>query len=93
MELTQVYNQFVADSAGELATTISTEYGVNIEGLNFEMTFIPPYLEEFRRDDWKAFMCTLDEVNMDMQFFFIVNMNTMKIVEMQMLDLDVKHIA
>jgi len=92
MELMQVYNQFVADSAGELATTINTEYGVNIEGLNFEMSFIPPYLEEFR-DDWKAFMCTLDEANMGMQFFFIVNVATMKLVEMQMLDLDVKLVA
>ena len=92
MELIQVYNQFVADGAGELATKISTEYGVNIEGLNFEMSFMPPYLEEFR-DDWKAFMCTADEVNMDIQFFFIVNMATMKIVELQMLDLDVKFVA
>jgi len=92
MELMKVYDHFVADSAGELATKISTEYGVNIEGLNFEMSFMPPYLEEFR-DDWKAFMCTLDEVNMEMQFFFIVNMATMKVVEMQMLDLDVKLVA
>ena len=92
MELVQVYNQFVADSAGELATKINTEYGVNIEGLSFEMCFMPPYLEVFC-DDWKAFMCTVKETQIDMQFFFIVNMATMKIVELQMLDLNVNHVA
>lgn len=92
MELMQVYNQFVADAAGEIATTLHTEYGVNIEGLKFEMNFIPPYLEEFR-DDWKGFMCTVEEGDLDLQFFFIVNMNTMKIVELQMIDLDIRTVA
>ena len=92
MELTQVYNQFVADSSGEVATTIHTEYGVNIAGLKLEMNFFPPYLEEFH-DDWKAFMCTVSDTKVDMQFFFIVNINTMKIVELQMIDLDVRYTA
>ena len=92
MELTQVYNQFAVDSTSEVIATINTEYGINIEGLKLEMNFIPPYLEEFR-DDWKAFMCTIEDAAMDMQFFFIVNTNTMQIVEVQMLDLDVYHVA
>jgi len=92
MELMQVYNKFVADSAGEIATTINTEYGVNINGLNLEMNFVPPYLEEFH-DDWKAFMCTIEDVTLAMQFFFIVNINTMRMVELQMIDLDVRYIA
>ena len=92
MELTQIYNTFVADSAGEVATTIYDEYGINIEGLQLEINFIPPYLDEFH-DDWKAFMCTSSDVKLDMQFFFIVNMSTMKVVELQMIDLDAKYIA
>ena len=92
MELVQVYNKFVADSAGEVAATIHTEYGVNIEGLKMEMNFIPPYLDELH-DDWKAFMCTVEDASLDMQFFFIININTMKMVELQMIDLDVRYIA
>ena len=92
MELVQVYNEFVADSAGEVTATINTEYGINIEGLELEMNFIPPYLDEFH-DDWRAFMCTIEDANLNMQFFFIVNVNTMKIVELQMIDLDVRHVA
>jgi len=65
---------------------------VNIEGLNVEMNFIPPYLEEFR-DDWKGFMCSISEADMDMEFFFIVNMTTMKMVELQMIDFDIKTVA
>jgi len=92
MELIQIYNQFMADGTGEVATTLHAEYGVNIEGLKLEMNFIPPYLEEFR-DNWKAFMCTVEEADMDIQFFFIVNMDTMKIVELQMIDLDIRTVA
>ena len=92
MELMQVYNKFVADSAGEVATTLHTEYGINIEGLKLEMNFIPPYLDEFH-DDWKAFMCTIEDAMLDMQFFFIVNIITMKIVELQVIDLDVRKVS
>lgn len=92
MELTQRYNQFAVDSTSEVVATINTEYGINIEGLRLEMNFIPPYLEEFH-DDWKAFMCTVEDATFEMEFFFIVNVDTMKIVELQMLDLDVRQIA
>ena len=92
MELTQVYNQFVANSTGQVAATINTEYGVNIEGLKLEMDFVPPYLDEFH-DNWKAFMCTVSDAALDMQFFFIVNVETMKIVELQMIDLDVRQVV
>ena len=92
MELVQIYDTFVADSSGYIATTIHNEYGINIEGLKLEMDFIPPYLDEFH-DDWKAFMCTTSDEKLEMQFFFIVNMRTMKIVELQMIDLNVRHIA
>jgi len=92
MELVQVYNKFVADSTGEIATTINTEYGININGLKLEMNFVPPYLEEFH-DDWRAFMCTIEDPKLDMQFFFIINVSTMKMVELQMIDLDIRQIA
>jgi len=80
MELVQVYNQFVADSNGEVATKLNTEYGVNINGMTFDISFIPPYLDGFH-DDWKAFICTDD----DIEFYFIVNTNTMKLEELQLI--------
>ena len=92
MELMQVYDKFVADSAGEVATTINTEYGVNIEGLKSELDFIPPYLDEFH-DDWRAFMCTIEDAALDMQFFFIINVKTMKVVELQVINLDVRKVS
>ena len=92
MELMQVYDTFVADGTGEVVTTINTEYGVNIEGLKLELDFFPPYLEEFH-DDWKAFMCTIEDAALDMQFFFIVNVVTMKIVELQVINLDVRKVS
>jgi hypothetical protein len=92
MELRQIYEKFVADSTGEVATTINTEYGISIEGLKFEMEFIPPYLEEFH-DDWKGFMCTIEDAALDMHFFLIVNVKTMKIVDLQMIDFDVRSIS
>ena len=93
MELMQIYDTFVADSAGEVATTINNEYGINIEGLKLELDFIPPYLDEFH-DDWRAFMCTSIDEKLAIQFFFIVNITTMKMVELQMIDLgvDVGHV-
>lgn len=92
MELRQVYDKFVADGSGEVVTTINTEYGVNIEGLKLELDFFPPYLDELH-DDWEAFMCTVEDAALDMQFFFIVNVVTMKIVEVQVLDLDVRKVS
>jgi len=92
MELAQVYDKFIAGRTSEVTAMINAEYGINIEGLKLEMNFIPPYLDEFH-DDWKAFMCTIFDGKLDMQFFFIVNTNTMKMVELQMIDLDAKYVA
>ena len=92
MELTQVYDIFVADSTSEVVATINTEYGINIEGLNLEIDFVPPYLDEFH-DDWKAFMCTIEDAVLDMQFFFIVNTITMKVVDLEVLDIDVRQVS
>jgi len=92
MELMQVYDIFVADPSGEVVTTINTEYGINIEGLNLEIDFVPPYLDEFH-DDWKAFMCTIEDAILDMQFFFIVNVITMKVVELHVLDFDIRQVS
>ena len=92
MELVQGYNQFMANQMGEVVSTIKTEYGVNIDGLKLEVSFVPPYLDEFR-DEWEAFMCTVEDKNINMQFFYIVDTNTKKIVEVQMIDLDSKYVA
>jgi len=92
MELAQVYDKFILGSTSEVTATINAEYGINIEGLKLEMNFIPPYLDEFH-DDWKAFMCTISDDKLDIQFFFIVNINTMKMVELQMIDLDTNYVA
>ena len=92
MEIMQVYDKFVADSTGEVAATLNTEYGINIEGLKLELDFVPPYLDELH-DDWKAFMCTIEDAILNMQFFFIVNIVTMKVVDLQVIDLDVRQIS
>ena len=84
----RVYDQFME----EVTATIYKDYGVNIFGKHLEMDFVPSYLEE-ESDDWKGFMCSVIDSKLDMQFFFIINVATGKVVDIQVVSLDSKYVV
>ena len=82
MELVQVYDTFISSPKGAVVSTLHREYGINIMGLKLEIDFIPTYLED-EDHNWQAYRCTAHEGNTDIQFHFIINANTRKLVELE----------
>ena len=83
-----VYDQFIE----EVTAAIHKDYGVSIARKCLEMDFVPAYLEE-ENHNWKGFMCSVIDPKLDMQFFFIANTLTGKVVEIQVISLDSKYVA
>ena len=92
MELTNIYDTFLDGEAGVVATTLKQEYNINITDLKLELSFLPTYLEE-RDHDWKAYSCMVDDGNMDVQFFFIINEATKELVELDVLTLNTNKVS
>jgi len=84
MELTHVYDTFISTPTGAVVSRLSREYGINIMGLNLEVNYIPTYLED-DSSSWKAYCCTISG-NHDIEFHFIINTETQKLVELEVVD-------
>ena len=84
MELAQVYETFISNPAGMMSEAIRQEFGINILTTELDLRFMPPYLESVS-PSWQAYICDSKDEHLDLQFYFIVDIDTQNLVEYEVI--------
>ena len=92
MELTAIYDTYLAQTTSAVVMTLQQEHNLNILGSKLELQTFPTYLDEDGQD-WEGYSCVIDDGRLDVAFYFIVDVVTKELLELEILALSTLDVA